>query len=86
MSKTRCDLRVLVRFDDGTIGAYAINAIPSAARLRGELDCAGQVFSDAEVGEDLQPAEECHPVMRDIFDVCQNWLTAAVTPTTGGPA
>lgn len=37
MSVTRCDLRVLVRFDDGTIGAYAVDRIASAARLRDEL-------------------------------------------------
>ena len=71
MSDLTCDLRVLVRFSDGTHGAYAVDAIPSAARLRDELDVAGTVFSDPEVKADMAPA----PEYADMFARVQSLLT-----------
>lgn len=80
--KTACDLRVLVRFDDGTMGGYAVNDIRSAERLREELESAGELFSDPDAEEDLLPTEQCHPAWREVFAVMRSALTM-LTPPAG---
>jgi len=75
MTKTRCDLRVLVRFDDGTIGGYAVDGITGASRLRDELAAAGQAFSDPDVGVDLEREEDVPPCYRDLFTSMQSAMT-----------
>ena len=75
MSKTACDLRVLLRFNDGTIGGYAVNGIPSAARMREELACAGEAFSDHEAAEDCRPAADWDPTVVAAFDAIRSAQT-----------
>lgn len=67
MSKTWCDLRVLLRFNDGTIGVYAIDGIPSAARMREELACAGEAYSDAGAADDCLPEDQYPSCVGDVF-------------------
>lgn len=79
MSKTRCDLRVMVRFDDGTICGYAVNGITKAPRLRDELGVAGLVLTDSEMrGADCPSAEEWHPSVVEMFDNVHSPLTTLV--------
>lgn len=75
MSKTSCDLRVLLRFSDGTIGVYAIDGIPSASRMREELACAGEAYSDPDAADDCLPASEYPQAVRDVFDEMRAFVT-----------
>lgn len=77
MSETSCDVRVLVRCDDGMVGVYAVDGIPSASRLRDDLACAGNVFSDPEVGEDCLAERDDPTCVREVFAQVQRALTVA---------
>lgn len=70
-----CDLRVVVRFDDGTIGGYAVDGILSAERLREEVSDAGEVFSDPEASHEFRREEDVPASYRDIFSDMQSLLT-----------
>lgn len=75
MAKTSCDLRVFVRFDDGTMGVMAIDSIPTASRLRDELGVVADVMGDPECGEDWPHEDDLDPLYRDVFAQAQSPLT-----------
>jgi hypothetical protein len=75
MSKTLCDLRVLLRFNDDTIGIYAVDDIRSASRMREELACAGEAFSDLEAADDCPPIAAYAPEVARVFTVTHSALT-----------
>ncbi len=82
MNKTSCDLRVLLRFNDGTVGIYAVDDIPNAERMREELEDAGQIFSDCEVGADCLFEAEYPASVTQVFKDTHSLRTRteAVTP------
>jgi hypothetical protein len=81
MSKTSCDLRVLMRFNDGTIGVYAVDDIPSASRMRDELAACGEAFSDLEAAEDCLPEGEWPATVGLVFKDTHSALTRTSTAT-----
>lgn len=67
MSKTSCDLRVLMRFNDGTIAVWAIDDITGAARMREELVNCGEAYSEQDAAEDCLPQDAYPAYVRQMF-------------------
>lgn len=79
-----CDLRVLVRFNDGIVGSYAIDGIPSASRLRDELSVVADIFGDPECVEDMPHESDAPPLYGRVFEEMQSALTNGWREREGG--
>ncbi len=75
MSKTSCDLRVLLRFNDGTVGIYAVDDVTSSERMRDELSCAGEAWSDPDAARDCLPETEYAASVAQVFKDTHSALT-----------
>ena len=76
------NLRVFVQMSDGRIGSYAWNEIPSAERLRDELEAAGRMASDDDEFI-YRPAEDWPDCVRQVFSETGSWAHPPRATATG---